>query len=83
MLTRVRYVGARMVNRATLVCAIAIVGAWLARVCTRLYVLARVPTWYQKKKAGSLIQQALVHYEIEVLLTRYAPSVRHNYIECD
>lgn len=31
MLTRVRYVGAR------------------------LYVLARVPTWYQKKKAASLI----------------------------
>lgn len=55
MLTRVRYVGARMVNRATLVCAVAIVGAWLARVCTRLYALARVPTWYQKKKAASLI----------------------------
>ena len=35
MLTRVCYVGARMVNRATLVCAIAIVGAWFVRVCTR------------------------------------------------
>lgn len=51
MLTSVRYVGARMVQGDT---CLRECNSWCL-VGARLYALARVPTWHQKKKAASLI----------------------------